>query len=47
MFAYFGPETMMPLASILGAIGGIVMIFGRTIQRVTGRWVRILLRKST
>jgi hypothetical protein len=45
LFAYFGPETLMPVASILGAIGGVVMIFGRTIVRLASRSVRVLLRK--
>jgi hypothetical protein len=31
LFAYFGPETMMPVASILAAVGGVVMLFGRNI----------------
>jgi hypothetical protein len=27
LLAYFGPETMMPVASILCAIGGVVIMF--------------------
>ena len=46
MFAYFGPDTFMPVASIIGAVGGVVMIFGRTILRMASRSMRVLLRKS-
>jgi hypothetical protein len=31
LFAYFGPETMMPVASIIAAAAGVVMMFGRSI----------------
>jgi hypothetical protein len=45
LFAYFGPETFLPVASIVGAVGGVLMIFGRTIVRLASRSVRTLLRK--
>ena len=28
---YFGPETVMPMTSILATIGAVVLMFGRTI----------------
>jgi hypothetical protein len=31
LFAYFGPETMMPLASIFAAAGGVILMFWRNI----------------
>ena len=31
LFAYFGPETMMPVGSVLVAVAGVVMMFGRSI----------------
>ena len=31
LFAYIGPETMMPVASIVAAATGVVMMFGRSI----------------
>jgi hypothetical protein len=31
LFAYFGPETMMPVASVICAATGVVMMFGRSI----------------
>lgn len=40
---YIGPETIMPLASALAAIGGILMLFwNRTVAYVRGgvRFVR-------
>ena len=33
LFAYIGPETMLPLASVLGAIGGVLMMFWNSIRR--------------
>ena len=32
LFAYIGPETILPLASILGAIGGVLMMFWNKIR---------------
>jgi hypothetical protein len=46
LFAYFGPDTFLPLASIVGAIGGAMMLFGRTIVRAASRTMRLLLRKA-
>jgi hypothetical protein len=31
LFAYIGPETMMPVASIIAAVAGVAMMFGRNI----------------
>jgi hypothetical protein len=31
LFAYFGPETMMPVASIIAAVAGVAMMFGRSV----------------
>jgi hypothetical protein len=31
VFAYFGPETMMPVASIVAAVVGVAMMFGRNV----------------
>jgi hypothetical protein len=32
LFAYIGPETMMPVASIIAAVAGVAMMFGRNIM---------------
>jgi len=29
LFAYFGPETLMPVTSILATVAGIFLMFGR------------------
>lgn len=31
LFAYIGPETMMPVASIIAAVAGVFMMFGRSV----------------
>lgn len=40
---YVGPETFMPLASALAAIGGVLLMFWR---RITG-FLRFLYRRLT
>jgi len=42
LIAYFGPETVLPLASILATIFGVVMMFGRlslTFAMAPFRWI--------
>jgi hypothetical protein len=34
LFAYFGPETMMIVPSILCAIGGVVIMFWRNVVQI-------------
>lgn len=34
LFAYFGPETVLPLASVLATALGVVMMFGRASLRL-------------
>jgi hypothetical protein len=31
LFAYIGPETMMPVASVLAGVVGVFMMFGRSV----------------
>ena len=31
LFAYFGPETVLPLASVVATLIGAVMMFGRSV----------------
>jgi hypothetical protein len=31
LFAYIGPETMMPVASIVAATVGVFLMFGRSV----------------
>lgn len=34
IFAYFGPETVLPLTSTLAAVAGVALMFGRQTFRV-------------
>lgn len=34
MFAYFGPETLMPLTSIFAAVIGVFLMFGKNTFRL-------------
>lgn len=35
LFAYLGPDTLLPITSILAAIGGAILMFGRNASRIT------------
>lgn len=41
LFAYFGPETTLPFASVLATIVGFVLMFGR----VTLRLIQVAARR--
>jgi hypothetical protein len=43
LFAYIGPETMMPVASVIAAVAGVFMMFGRTVVGVGRGLVRRIL----
>ena len=40
LFAYLGPETMMPVASIIAAVAGVFMMFGRNVVQIGRNVVR-------
>jgi hypothetical protein len=40
LFAYIGPETMMPVASIIAAVAGVFMMFGRNVMQIGRNMVR-------
>jgi hypothetical protein len=43
LFAYIGPETMMPFASVIAAVVGVAMMFGRSVSLFARNlWRRIL-----
>jgi hypothetical protein len=44
LFAYVGPETMMPVASILAAVVGVFLMFGRSVKLVGYNIVRRIAR---
>jgi len=40
ILAYFGPETVMPVTSILATIAAVVLLFGKSMLRLVAGWVR-------
>ena len=40
LFAYVGPETMLPLASVLCGAVGVLLMFGRNVMMFGRRVVR-------
>ena len=40
VFAYFGPETVMPVTSILATVAAVVLMFGKNLFRLVAYWVR-------
>ena len=42
---YLGPDSMLPLASILAAVAGFFLIFWRYITRYVKKFFRWILRK--
>lgn len=42
---YLGPDSILPLASILAAVAGFFLIFWRYIQKFIKKFVRWILRK--
>ena len=42
---YVGPETLLPLTSVLGAIGGLIMIFWRQVSGAFRRVVALFNRR--
>ncbi len=44
VLAYVGPEVVLPMASVVAAAFGFVMIVGRAPFRLTGRWIRAIKR---
>lgn len=45
MALYIGPDQLLPLTSILGAIGGVLMIFWRQVVGVARKVGGIFTRK--
>jgi hypothetical protein len=46
-FAYFSPETLLPVGSILATVAGIAMMLGRGSARFLTRCARRYLRPRT
>lgn len=47
MFGYVGPETVLPVTSVLAAIGGTALIFGQSILRFAQRALQRVTRFRT
>ncbi|HEV3163544.1 MAG TPA: hypothetical protein VGZ22_05850 [Isosphaeraceae bacterium] len=45
LFAYVGPETLLPLTSGVAGIVGLALVFGRNVVRFAARSFRFLSRK--
>lgn len=43
---YIGPETMLPLASALAAIGGVLLMFWQRFAAIVRRLWRMVLRRE-
>jgi len=46
LFAYIAPETMMPVASVIAATAGVIMMFGRTAVGSVRRFARRVFQRS-
>lgn len=47
LWAYLGPETTLPLASLLGTLVGIVLIFWQFLLGFAKKLFRMLVKKGT
>jgi hypothetical protein len=47
IFAYFTPETLLPMSSIVAAVLGVAMMIGRGSVRVVIRYFRRRIRPSS
>jgi len=43
---YIGPETMLPLASALAAVGGVLLLFWQRLVGLIRKFWRFLFRKN-
>jgi hypothetical protein len=46
VFAYFSPETVLPLASVLASAVGVLLLFGRSALRLVRGLFRIATRRG-
>ena len=46
LFAYVGPETVMPIASVLAGAVGVVLIAWSWVSRTVGKLLRKFRKKS-
>jgi undecaprenyl pyrophosphate phosphatase UppP len=46
IMAYIGPETMLPLASALAAIAGVLLIFWQRLVGLLRKFWQLIVRKE-
>lgn len=46
LLAYVGPETVLPVASVLAGIVGVILTCGRYLKHTAIGWCRTLLGKE-
>jgi hypothetical protein len=46
LFAYVGPETVVPVASALAAIGGVLLMCWTHVKAFVGGCIRFVLRRK-
>jgi len=46
LLAYLGPETLLPLTSIVAGIAGAFLMFGKNLVRITKLTVRLITGRS-
>jgi hypothetical protein len=46
LLAYVGPETVLPVASVLAGIIGVILTCGRYLKHTAIGWWRTLLRRE-
>jgi hypothetical protein len=46
LLAYVGPETVLPVASVLAGIVGVILTCGRYLKHTAIGWWRALLRRD-
>ncbi len=46
LLAYLGPETLLPLTSIVAGLAGACLMFGRNLVRITQHTWRVVTRRS-
>jgi hypothetical protein len=44
---YIGPETMLPLASALAAVGGVLLLFWHRFLALIRKFWRLIVRKDS
>jgi hypothetical protein len=40
LFAYFGPDVMLPVASVIAAVAGVVLMLGHNVAAFSRKVVR-------